>query len=234
MPNYIKNRLVIKATNKQITEVFEKYNTHVPAKLALFYDDNIICRNTTTDEFTVGWFNPKTAVFITRIDGSERIGLPEGWEFQIKQHTDVFPDFTKILPPPDTDAYKDLPDQESVRNSPDWWYNWNIKNWGTKWNISECESEEFGCYTFVTAWNGVPELMLLLSKQNPNIEFIYEYADEDTGCNCAAYKFLNGEVIETHEPKSLSKEAYDLAFKLRPHYKEHYVLIDDNYQYKEE
>lgn len=234
MPNYIKNRLVILGTNQQIEEVFEKYNTHFSAKLATSYDGDIICRNSSKEEFTVGWFNPYTTKFKTREDNTERVGLPEKWEMEVKPAIDVFPDFKKIISPPKDDAYKDIPSQEIARNSPNWWYAWNINNWGTKWNISECETEKFGCYTFITAWSGVPELMRVLSEQNPDVEFYYEYADEDTGSNCASYKFKKGEIITSFEPKSQSKEAYDLSFKLRPHYKDDYVLIDGKYEYKED
>ena len=232
MPNYIKNRLIINATIEKVVEIFNKYNTPIAAKLALAYSGQIICKKKNTEEFSVGWFNPHTAVF-SRREEDDVIGLPLGWEFEVKQGFDYFPDFEKIIPPPNDDAYKDLPNQQQARNSENWWRTWNINNWGTKWNIMEPEKEDYKTFVFDTAWNGVPELMLNLSKQNPNVEFIYEYADEDTGCNCAAYKFLNGEVIEAYEPENLSKEAYELAFKLRPEQKEYYNLVGNNYEYKD-
>lgn len=144
----------------------------------------------------------------------------------------IFPDFKKIIPPPDDDAYKDLPSQEIARISPNWWYAWNIKNWGTKWNVLKCETEQLGTYTFITAWSGVYKIMLKLSEQNPDIEFNYEYADENIGYNCASYKFQNGKILSAFEPETASKEAYDLSFKLWPRDKDYYILIDGNYQYR--
>lgn len=234
MPNYIKNRIKIIGTEEQVQEVFLKYNTHIKAKLNKSYDGNIICRLKEGDGFSVGWFNSKTGEFKTREENSNQIGLPENYEFEINDAKDYFPDFEKIITPPNNDAYNDLPNQQAVRNDPEHWYNWNIKNWGTKWNISEVEKESNNTFTFVTAWNGVPKLMLEISNQNPDIEFEYEYADEDTSYNCASYKFKNGEVLETFEPEGGSKEAYELAFKLRPYYASDYVLVDDNYQYNED
>lgn len=75
--------------------------------------------------------------------------------------------------------------------------------------------------------------MLTLSKQNPGIEFHYEYADEDTGYNCAAYKLKDGEVLESFEPDGVSREAYELSFKLRTYLKENFILVDEKYKYKE-
>lgn len=234
MPNHIKNRLVIIGTNKQIQEVFNKYNTHFEAELHTAYDGTVICRNKSQDTFSVGWLDLKTGIFNTREENSERIGLPENWIVEVLQPRDHFPDFDKIKPHPRCDEYNDIPNQDAVRNSPNWWLTWNRANWGTKWNSYSHSKEGYGVYDFNTAWNGVPDLMLELSKQNPDVEFHYEYADEDTGSNCASYKFKNGEVLSVFKPKSQSKEAYDLAFKLRPHYKDDYVLINGNYEYKEE
>lgn len=231
MPNNITNRLRILGTNEQIKEVFDKYNTHVEAKIAMAYDNTIICRDKSKTDFTVGWFNPFTGVFKTREDNSERIGLPENWEMEVKKAIDCFPDFDKIIPSPKCDEYNDLPSQEIARNSPNWWNTWNIANWGTKWNGYEYQTEVFGCYLFDTAWNGVPELMLKLSSQNPEIEFEYTYADEDSGYNVGKFIFKNGEVLTANEPQGGTKEAYDIYFELNPDRKKDYELVGETYEY---
>lgn len=229
MPNYIKNRLTIIGTNEQIKEVFEKYNTHIPAKLYTAYDGRIVCKN---KENNVGWYDLKTGVFCTGDKNSDTVGLPENWHMKIRHAIDVFPDFKKIIPPPYDDAYNDLPTQEVAQQSHNWWHKWNTENWGTKLDLTDPASEQYGTYTFDTAWNGVAKLMLILSKQNPGIEFHYEYADENTGYNCAAYKFKDGEVLEAFKPDAGSIEAYELSFKLRPYVKGYFILIDGEYKYK--
>ncbi len=108
------------------------------------------------------------------------------------------------------------------------WYDWHIKFWGTKWNSYSCEKESENVFTFETAWSGISNLIELISKEFPEIKFIYEYSDEDTGCNCGIGTYLNGE-LSLDVLENSSKEAYDLAFKLRPDCKEYYKLVDNEY-----
>ncbi|WP_241287537.1 DUF1281 family ferredoxin-like fold protein [Chryseobacterium indologenes] len=233
MPNHIKNRITIIGDYNEVKEVYTKYTTHYPATLCKAYDGTIVCKKKDVNEFSVGWFNPKDGTFKTR-EIEYGIGLPDEWEFELKESFNKFPDFEKIICPPDDPAYRDEPNQEVARNSPNWWLTWNRNNWGTKWNSYECEEESYNVFTFETAWSGVPDLIREISKQNPKIEINYEYADEDTGYNCGSYKFLNGEIIHLSIPVGGSKEGYELAFKLRPHYKEGYVLKGDKYEYESE
>ncbi len=113
------------------------------------------------------------------------------------------------------------------------WYEWSIKTWGTKWNASSCEKESDNVYTFETAWSGVPELIRIMSA-NFDGDIIYKFADEDTGANVGAFIFNKGNITSKNTPANRSKEAYDLAFELRPDYKENYKLVGDSYQYVEE
>lgn len=231
MPNHIKNRLRIIGTNAQIKEVFDKYNTVIDAKISLAYDGTIICKYKLSESFSVGWFNPKNGIFKTREENSERIGLPDNWLFEVEKEKNIFPDFDKIIPHPRCDEYNDLPSQEAVRDSQNWWLTWNRKNWGTKWSGYCYESENYGTYTFETAWNGIPDLMTELSKQNPEIEFEYTYADEDTGSNVGKFTFKNGEILTQFQPESGTSEAYDIAFELRPDRKEDYSFVNGEYVY---
>lgn len=231
MPNHVKNRLKINGTNQQIKEVFEKYNTHIEACINTAYDGDAICKNKLETKFTVGWINLNTGVFKTRDENSERIGLPENWEIELSQPRNCFPDFDKIITHPRCDEYNDIPNQHAVCESPNWWGTWNRANWGTKWNSYAHITEDFGMYTFETAWSGVPELMLKLSKQNPDIKFEYAYSDEDSGHNVGKFVFINGEVISAFEPEGGTIEAYDIYFELRPEQRANYQLVNNKYEY---
>lgn len=233
MPNHIKNRLQINATPEKIEEIINLFGTFHKAQLYRAYDNSIICKDNSTDNFSVGWFNERNGIFHTREENSQTIGLPENWEFEIKEAFLEFPDFNKIIPSPDCPEYRDEPNQEAVKNSPNWWRNWNIENWGTKWSGYEFAKEKWNVFSFETAWNAVPKIIEKISKQFPEVEFLYDYADEDTGYNCGKIKLLNG-IIETFFPEGGTKEAYDIAFELRPHYADWYVLVDGNYQQKED
>lgn len=230
MPNHIKNRIKINSTPQIVEKIFNQYNTHINATLYKTYDNKAICQN---KGGKIGWFDFKTGLFHQRNEDPVQ-GLPEEFEVEISQPSDCFPDFKKILPPPDTSEYRDEPSQQAVREHPNNWYNWNLNNWGTKWNSYDHEKESFNIYVFETAWSGVPNLIQIISAQFPDVEIDYEYSDEDTGYNCGSFKFLNGEVVEEVVPKGGSKEAYDLAFKLRPDHQDWYELVDGEWVYKED
>lgn len=109
------------------------------------------------------------------------------------------------------------------------WYSWSRESWGTKWNSSDCKKINDSTYEFTTAWNGVPQLIKKLSEAFPKLLINYEYSDEDTGYNCGIGTYYN----RSEEFKILeggSKDAYELAFKLRPDSKKYYKLIDGNYK----
>jgi hypothetical protein len=113
------------------------------------------------------------------------------------------------------------------------WYDWSRKNWGTKWNALEPSIVSENCIEFDTAWNGVVELMEKLSTVFPESTFEYKYADEDTGCNCGHGTIKNG-VSEMVFPEKFSREAYELAFELRPYCAKYYRLEDGSYVSKED
>ena len=112
------------------------------------------------------------------------------------------------------------------------WYDWRTKIWGTKWNAYKCDlvNTEDTIY-FLTAWQGVPRLIEILSYRFPNAEFEYYYADEDFGYNVGHYRFKNGnkfeETIEGGTPR-----AYDLACEIMQTTLEE-NCINENYEYDE-
>ena len=116
------------------------------------------------------------------------------------------------------------------------WYQWCQKEWGTKWNaysFGDGRDTETVVY-FETAWSAPKELMRLLSEQFPDVKISLTWADEDTGSNAGRMEFQAGNEIEKFEPESQSKKAYDIAFEMRPDYKEDYQLIGGQYEYIED
>ena len=67
------------------------------------------------------------------------------------------------------------------------WYDWSRQNWGTKWNAYDSNiniiSDSSVEIRFLTAWNGVPELISKLTEMYPELTFEYKFADEDMGYN---------------------------------------------------
>lgn len=235
MPNHVKNRIEIKGTKEQVKEVINAFSTHYPAELRKAYDNKIICKQPNKEGFSVGWFDTTTGLF-SRRDEADVLGLPEGWEMEIKESFIHFPDFNKVIPQPENVFNGDLGQKEEEmckREGKITWLEFNRANWGTKWNSSSCENEDSNVFTFETAWNGVPLIVEAISKRFPDVGFIYEYADEDTGCNTGVYSLKNGITNENHFDNS-SVEAFDLAFKLRPDNKEYYQLVDGEYEYIDE
>lgn len=137
----------------------------------------------------------------------------------------------------DFDEKEQLLFDQAVKNYQEhgsiYWYDWCNDNWGTKWNAYSCEKVDENTFIFETAWSGVPNMIEAMSLQFPDVAIEYAWSDEDTGSNCGKAAYKNGE-IDYEELENGSKEAYELAFELRPHYRENYKLIDDNYEYNEE
>lgn len=114
------------------------------------------------------------------------------------------------------------------------WYDWNRANWGTKWNAYDTEVSGDDTIIFCTAWSCVAGLIKKLSAMWPDLTFEYTYADEDTGYNCGRYEFEKGEEKHSFIPEGGSNDAYEIAFELRPDYREYYEFVDGEYHYKEE
>ena len=122
------------------------------------------------------------------------------------------------------------------------WYDWCYANWGTKWNAYGYEDVPAppaeNVLTYLTAWDGVPKLVAALSNRFPDVEFQYEYADEDVGFNVGRMDFLDGETVYENIPDAHSKEAYEMAFDIMNCTADFYNLDFDEetqtYQYQEE
>lgn len=90
------------------------------------------------------------------------------------------------------------------------WYEWCINNWGTKWNAMRSEISE-DRIVFDTAWDGVPDLLSIVSKNNPDIIIDYLYADEDWGCNVGSFQFRAGNAVYSEIPENCSERAREIA-----------------------
>ncbi len=93
------------------------------------------------------------------------------------------------------------------------WYDWCCDHWGTKWNAYDCTpvTPEERNLIFLTAWDGVPEIVLEISKKYPDVEIEYKYADEDFGSNVGTIHFYDGEVECDDFPDWGSNEAIEMA-----------------------
>lgn len=113
------------------------------------------------------------------------------------------------------------------------WYEWHIDKWGTKWNAYDSSlSDNF--IEFQTAWNAPIPVVDRLASLFPEVELIHKWADEDTAYNCGERQYVNGKLHSEFSPNGGSKEAYELAFDLRPYIADDYELIDGNYRPKED
>lgn len=113
------------------------------------------------------------------------------------------------------------------------WYEWCSAVWGTKWNAYHTSMESDNVIRFQTAWSNVSRLIVTLSTHFPSVKFIYEYADEDTGCNTGCGEIQNGSSTVTRLPNN-SNEAYELAFKLDPDNREYYEFVDGCWKHKDD
>lgn len=231
MPNHITNKIELLGEIAQIDALIKRFGTRVPASINMTHDGEMAICKKLGKEWGFCWLNFKTGSATDR-NGMNQIGLPDGYEIEINESFLHFPDFAKVIPPPDDPAYRDEPSQKIAEASPNWWYRWNIDHWGTKWGSYSCKQLAINEYTFETAWSGVPKIIEVISKAFPLVTIKYSWADEDTGYNCGRSLYRNG-LLDEEKPKGGSKEAYELSFELKPGSSENYKLIGDKYEYVE-
>lgn len=215
MPNHIVNKVVFDCEPGEMEAIYAKYNTHHEAKLYRSHEGNLICLTSEDAGAGVGWFIEKKGVFF-RQGEHDVVGIPEGYEIQIKQPVDQFPDFRKIVPQPKNIFLGDLSKEEEHRLEEEGiptWYKWNIENWGTKWNCYSCRKILWNTFTFETAWNGVPDLIRRISCEFPWIEISYKWADEDSGQNVGDMVIFAG-VIQDSSPENGTDRAYEIYEEL--------------------
>ncbi len=220
MPNHVLNKLEIIGQQNEIKEVIESLCSKKDKTILLDFNQIIpmpeelnITSNSWFDPLEENYYKKDMKIHISNFKEYISSYKEEAREIEINNFLQGIKNFINY-------GYTD-------------WYKWAVENWGTKWNAYEIEIKD-NIISFETAWSSPKKIFKALSVKFPNLFFNVFYADEDTGSNCGKEKFYNGEIIESFYPKSQSKEAYELAFKLRPYKKEFYKLVNDNYEYIEE
>jgi hypothetical protein len=95
------------------------------------------------------------------------------------------------------------------------WYNFNNKNWGVR---SDIDKESFNVcrddiekdwiyYNFTTAWCDCKEIVEKMSKQFPDLEFIYNF-EEDQEELAGTYKYKGGEITESYDYNDFQDYGY--------------------------
>jgi hypothetical protein len=219
MPNNIKNRLEIIGTEKQVNEVLDFLRGEPSEEgFEMFIDfGKIIPMPESLNISRNSWVMPLENQFSANI--------------KMKAHIDEIKEFCEKNPSRKEQTINNF--IAGIKNYIEYghatWYNWSVANWGTKLNAYQQEKQESNAIMFETAWAGVPDLINKLSVKFPEVSFTYKWSDEDTGYNCGIGSYKNGE-LEINCPENCSREAYELAFELRPHYKEDYKLVGDTYE----
>ena len=113
------------------------------------------------------------------------------------------------------------------------WTKVNRHLWGTKWGAYE-QKKTGNVIEFETAWAAPFPVINEIAKRFPMIKMKFEYADEDTGYNCGVIEYEDRMIKSKNIPTGGTKEAYDLAFQLRPENMEYYELIDGEWKGKED
>lgn len=159
----------------------------------------------------------------------------------IKGEDEAF-DFNSIIPQPygiestvsgNTDEVKEKGWIWELRYGYASWYEWRCNEWGTKWNAYEVEQHD-NIVEFKTAWAAPHPVIERLAEIFPDVEFHHIWADEDTAYNCGEREYANGGVQSEFRPDGGSKEAYELAFEMRPYLEDYYEFVDGEYRYKDE
>lgn len=221
MPNHVRNRLIIKAEEAKVKEI-----THF--LMGEPKEDGNPCYIDFNNIFPM----PKTLL----IESSSRGEMGEailnkkacfGMTYtEIKERFDA-------LEPEKQEEYLKIGRQYQLNREKyghTTWYEWAIENWGTKWNAYNQQKLSDNEIWFDTAWSCVVQLIGKLAKKFPDAVFDYTWADEDTGDNCGQVIIKNKKTLASI-PESCSREAYELAFEMRPELREDYIFEDGNYRY---
>lgn len=89
------------------------------------------------------------------------------------------------------------------------WHSWRKQNWGTKWNAYNQYVVDENVLIFKTAWEGVPDLIEVLSQRFPDVRFEYQWQDIDDDRTSGDIIFVNGE----RDVRSFIKNRPDIEFE---------------------
>ena len=108
------------------------------------------------------------------------------------------------------------------------WFDWCMDYWGTKWNAFNQNQPAPNEIWFDTAWSCVIRLVYKLSQMYPDAVFDYTYADENTGYNSGIFILRNGKG-QMCVPDGGTREAYEIAFEMRPDRRSDYHFDGETY-----
>lgn len=234
MPNHIKNRLTFTGNPARVYQLVKQFTTKVPASIHVAHDGSAICFSSEGD---VGWLDLGTGAF-SRREKKDVIGLPQAFKVSINEGVNNFPDLNKIIPMPTilegTTSPNDVNKKECMAATGyEDWYAWQVANWKVKWGTYDHEQTDWNVFEFDTAWRNIVEMISFMHREFQDVEILYEWSDEDTGSNCGYAVYKSGKMA-INKFENGSQAAYEMAFKLRPDYKDNYELVDGEYQYKED
>ncbi len=223
MPNHITNRLTIQATDNQVIEVkdFLRGEPYDDGNERAIDFSKIVPMPESLNISSDSWLMPIENKFDS---GASLAGHLQ----KFKAHLEKYPDLKE-------DGIKNFTTgiENYLKYGHATWYTWAVANWGTKWNAygqRKREGQPNNVLYFETAWSGVTALIQKLAEQFPDVTFLYDYADEDTGNNVGSIRFV-GAQRWSQEIDNSSNEAYELAFELNPEQQENYRIVDGRYQY---
>lgn len=153
------------------------------------------------------------------------------------QNEPYFPDFNLLIPQPKNifrGVLGEYERRQCLKEGRPNWYDWNLEHWGTKWNSYSNENTEQNTFFFDTAWAPVPYIVKVMSEKFQNVEISYCWADENTGYNCGRAVYKSGEKKSEFMPNGGSRDAYYIAFDIRPHQRDYYRMENGEYVYSEE
>lgn len=260
MPNHITNRITIQAEGKQLEDILDTIKNDEIGRGSIDFNKLIpmpksldIMSGSETDRaisIYLTAINPeKPNMGCSKVRPYELIALEQGLNrhkhfasYKGDLSQDKIAEYTQYHP---ISHYLNLGKSavdNFLQHGAITWYEWCINNWGTKWNAYGYDYMDYhpkeNVLEYNTAWSNVPEILQVLSEKFPNVEFRYEYADEDIGVNVGRLDFLNGEVEYEDIPNNCSKEAFEMAFEIRGCSPEDYELVyseeSGTYEYQPE
>lgn len=85
-----------------------------------------------------------------------------------------------------------------------------------KWKLPRGEEHvvSSSCITFNTEWQSPFPVIQSLSKRYPDVIFDVVYLEDNPGCCCGEYTFMDGEMILWNIPKYGSDEAWEIYFSV--------------------
>ena len=214
MPNWIKNIVVIEATETLLTTIRESLKSNNNE----FDFNNVLPLPKELD----GTQSPTRIITQEEYNNQEE-RIKNGHLTELEKNWGLSRGITKELEIEYIDKF-------GASN----WYEWQIENWGVKWNASEVEWIDGNYVTFNTAWECPHKLLKNLSIKYPDATFFVKYSDEDFGYNVGEYTLKGGVAISTNIPLGGTRKALELAMTIQYGAPSEYYYFDDTFECVEE